>query len=127
MGQRLAPVLAIAFMSKIEKSVLDRGPILYYRYIDDCLIICSTQEEVDICYDVLNRQSQNIKFTREKPVEDWLPFLNIQVQALTKAKQPKRWPNKLFNLERLKRITVATYHAKIGRDSWIISFSHHTP
>ncbi|XGW13724.1 hypothetical protein V3C99_000216 [Haemonchus contortus] len=82
MGQRLAPVLAIAFMSKIEKPVLDRGPILYYRYIDDCLIICSTQEELDICYEVLNKQSQNINFTREKPVGDWLPFLNIQVQVI---------------------------------------------
>uniref|UniRef100_A0A7I4Y5W9 Reverse transcriptase domain-containing protein n=1 Tax=Haemonchus contortus TaxID=6289 RepID=A0A7I4Y5W9_HAECO len=81
MGQRLAPVLAIAFMSRIEKPVLDRGPILYYRYIDDCLIICSTQEEMDNCYDLLNEQSQNINFTREKPVEDWLPFFNIQVQV----------------------------------------------
>ncbi|VDO06517.1 unnamed protein product [Haemonchus placei] len=41
MGQRLAPVSAIAFMSKTEKpsrkSELDRGPILYYRYIDTAL------------------------------------------------------------------------------------------
>ncbi|VDO49530.1 unnamed protein product [Haemonchus placei] len=63
MGQRLAPVSAIAFMSKIEKPALDRGPVLCCRYIDDCLIICSTQEEVDICYDLLNKQSGDINFT----------------------------------------------------------------
>ncbi|XGW28254.1 hypothetical protein V3C99_008224, partial [Haemonchus contortus] len=80
MGQRLAPVLAIAYMSKIEKPLLDRRPIVYCRYIDDCFVVCSTEEEMDTCYDLLNRQAENIKFTREKPKDDWLPFLNTQVK-----------------------------------------------
>ncbi|XGW05005.1 hypothetical protein V3C99_015857 [Haemonchus contortus] len=80
MGQRLAPVLAIAYMSKIEKPLLDRRPIVYCRYIDDCFVVCSTEEEMDTCYDLLNRQAENIKFTREKPKDDWLPFLNTQVR-----------------------------------------------
>ncbi|XGW05002.1 hypothetical protein V3C99_015857, partial [Haemonchus contortus] len=70
MGQRLAPVLAIAYMSKIEKPLLDRRPIVYCRYIDDCFVVCSTEEEMDTCYDLLNRQAENIKFTREKPKDD---------------------------------------------------------
>nr|CDJ85943.1 unnamed protein product [Haemonchus contortus] len=38
---------------------------------------------MNICYVVLNGQSQNINFTREKTVEDWLPFLSIKVQRST--------------------------------------------
>ncbi|VDM63783.1 unnamed protein product [Angiostrongylus costaricensis] len=37
MGQRLAPSLAIVFMSKIEASVLDLRPLIYCRYVDDTL------------------------------------------------------------------------------------------
>ncbi|EYC06420.1 hypothetical protein Y032_0076g1051 [Ancylostoma ceylanicum] len=79
MGQRLAPVLAICFMSRIEAPVLARLPILYCRYIDDCLIITSTQSEMDECFRILNQQSQYIRLTREKPQNGWLPFLNTQI------------------------------------------------
>uniref|UniRef100_A0A7I4XWM4 Reverse transcriptase domain-containing protein n=1 Tax=Haemonchus contortus TaxID=6289 RepID=A0A7I4XWM4_HAECO len=80
MGQRLAPVLAIAYMSKIEKPVLDRRPVLYCRYVDDCFVACSTQKEMDKCFELLNSQADNIRFAREKPNDKWLPFLNMQVQ-----------------------------------------------
>uniref|UniRef100_A0A7I4Z1G1 Reverse transcriptase domain-containing protein n=1 Tax=Haemonchus contortus TaxID=6289 RepID=A0A7I4Z1G1_HAECO len=80
MGQRLAPVLAIAYMSKIEKPVLDRRPVLYCRYVDDCFVACSTQKEMDKCFELLNSQADNIRFTREKLNDKWLPFLNMQVQ-----------------------------------------------
>ncbi|XGW23140.1 hypothetical protein V3C99_005411 [Haemonchus contortus] len=93
MGQRLAPVLAIAYMSKVEEPILDRRPVLYTRYIDDCLIICSTQEEMDICFDILNKQADQIKFTRERPRENWLPFLNIQVQ-LSRGTVRTKWYRK---------------------------------
>ena len=79
MGQRLAPVLAVCFMSRIEESVLSRNPIMYCRYIDDCCIITSTQSEMDECFEILNRQSQYIRLTREKPHNGWLPYLNIQL------------------------------------------------
>lgn len=39
MGQKLAPVLAVAFMSKVENPLLERMPTLYCRYIDDCFIV----------------------------------------------------------------------------------------
>ena len=79
MGQRLAPVLAVCFMSRIEEPVLSRNPIMYCRYIDDCCIITSTQSEMDECFEILNRQSQYIRLTREKPHNGWLPYLNIQL------------------------------------------------
>ena len=81
MGQRLAPILAIAFMARIEAPVLDLHPLLYCRYIDDCFVICTTQAELDSCFELLNRQSRYIRFTREKPKQDWLPFLNVQVRT----------------------------------------------
>ena len=79
MGQRLAPTLAIAFMAKVEEPILERAPLLYCRYVDDCCIVCPTQAELDACFDLLNRQSPHIKLTREKPVNNWLPFLNVEV------------------------------------------------
>ncbi|EYC04498.1 hypothetical protein Y032_0087g2047 [Ancylostoma ceylanicum] len=79
MGQRLAPVLAGVFMAKIEQPVLICEPILYRRYVDDCFVICSTQEEMDKCFELLNQQSEYIKLTREKPRENWLPFLNVEI------------------------------------------------
>ena len=78
MGQRLAPVLAVCFMSRIEEPVLPRTPLMYCRYIDDCCIITSTQSEMDECSRLLNKQSGHIRFTRETPTNGWLPYLNAQ-------------------------------------------------
>uniref|UniRef100_A0A0K0D9Z4 Reverse transcriptase domain-containing protein n=1 Tax=Angiostrongylus cantonensis TaxID=6313 RepID=A0A0K0D9Z4_ANGCA len=63
-NERLAPSLANAFMSRIEAPVIDLLPLLYCRYIDDCFVIFSTQEEMDKCFELLNEQSEYIKFTR---------------------------------------------------------------
>ncbi|KAK6740943.1 hypothetical protein RB195_009036 [Necator americanus] len=79
MGQRLAPTLAIVFMAKIEKPIIDRKPLLYYRYIDDCCVVCSTQAELDACFNLLNQQCPHIKFTRERPIDNWLAFLNVHI------------------------------------------------
>uniref|UniRef100_A0A0K0D0Q7 Reverse transcriptase domain-containing protein n=1 Tax=Angiostrongylus cantonensis TaxID=6313 RepID=A0A0K0D0Q7_ANGCA len=67
MVQRLAPSHAIAFVSKVETPVTDLGPMRYYRYIDDYFVLCSTQKEMDKCFELLNEQSEHIKFTGEKP------------------------------------------------------------
>uniref|UniRef100_A0A158PCM8 B box-type domain-containing protein n=1 Tax=Angiostrongylus cantonensis TaxID=6313 RepID=A0A158PCM8_ANGCA len=43
------------------------SPCLIKRmYINDCFFICSTQEEMDKCFELLNEQSEYMKFTREK-------------------------------------------------------------
>ncbi|XGW15193.1 hypothetical protein V3C99_001017 [Haemonchus contortus] len=80
LGQRLAPVLAICFMSRIESPATVHMPIMYCRYIDDCCVITSTQQEMDVLFDILNRPSQHIRFTREVPHEGWLPYLNTQIK-----------------------------------------------
>ncbi|EYB84864.1 hypothetical protein Y032_0308g2042 [Ancylostoma ceylanicum] len=93
MGQRLAPVLAICFMSRIEEPVLARLPLLYCRYIDDCFVITSTQSEMDECFRILNEQSQYITLTRETAHDDWLPFLNTQLR-LSKGMVHVKWYRK---------------------------------
>ncbi|VDL74216.1 unnamed protein product [Nippostrongylus brasiliensis] len=93
MGQRLAPALAIAFMSKIETPILERKPLLYCRYIDDCFIVCASQDEMDLCFDLLNSQAENIKHTREKSTGRWLTYLNVQVN-LARGKFHTRWYRK---------------------------------
>ncbi|KAJ1347730.1 hypothetical protein KIN20_002870 [Parelaphostrongylus tenuis] len=46
--------------------------------MDDCVAACSTQEEEkDKCFELLNNQSQCIKFSREKP-KKLAPILDIQ-------------------------------------------------
>ncbi|VDM61187.1 unnamed protein product [Angiostrongylus costaricensis] len=93
MGQRLAPTLAVAFTSKVEAPVIDLRPLLYWRYIDDCFVICSAQEEMDKCFELLNEQSEYMKFTREKPKENWLPFLNFQIN-LSENSYNTKWYRK---------------------------------
>ncbi|KAJ1374745.1 hypothetical protein KIN20_037506 [Parelaphostrongylus tenuis] len=107
MGQRLKSSLDIAFMSKVETPVLHRRPILYFRYVDDCFIICSTQEEMDKCYEFLNGQKPVFRVAtktsdrpasaelakeegkkktllyREKPPNDRAPQLRVQSQFQT--------------------------------------------
>uniref|UniRef100_A0A0K0DGE5 Reverse transcriptase domain-containing protein n=1 Tax=Angiostrongylus cantonensis TaxID=6313 RepID=A0A0K0DGE5_ANGCA len=96
MGQRLAPTLAIAFMSRIEAPVIEIRPLLYCRYIDDCFVIFSTQEEMDKWFELLNEQSEYIRFTPEKPKETWLPFLNVQVN-LSNSGYMTKWYRKPSN------------------------------
>ena len=96
MGQRLAPSLAIAFMSKMEAPIIDLRPLLYCRYIDDCFVICSTQKEMDRCFELLNAQSEYIRFTREEPKNNWLPFLNVQIK-LSEGGYITKWYRKPSN------------------------------
>ena len=48
MKQRLSLSLATAFLSNVERSVSEHKSILYQRYIDDCALVCSTQNEMDV-------------------------------------------------------------------------------
>uniref|UniRef100_A0A7I4Z7I3 Reverse transcriptase domain-containing protein n=1 Tax=Haemonchus contortus TaxID=6289 RepID=A0A7I4Z7I3_HAECO len=80
MGLRLATILVIVFVPKIEAPVLEHRPVLYCRYIDDCFVVCSTQEQMDMCFDLLNTRPEHIRLARERPSASCLPFLNVQVR-----------------------------------------------
>lgn len=68
-------------------------PLLYCRYIDDYFIVCATQNEMDMCFELLNQQAEHIKLTREKPTDNWLPFLNVQVSC-TRGRFHTKWYRK---------------------------------
>ena len=79
MGNRLAPLLAIAYMNKIERRSIDRDILLYRRYIDDILIIAKSVESLDRVF--TNLHTGAIKLSRESPDSDgWLPFLNVAIR-----------------------------------------------
>ncbi|KAK6743492.1 hypothetical protein RB195_010637 [Necator americanus] len=80
MGQQLAPVRAICFMSKIEQPINERLAYMYCRHIDDCFIVISRQSEMDECFRSLNERLQYTKLTREQPKDGWLPYLNAQIK-----------------------------------------------
>ncbi|VDL78846.1 unnamed protein product [Nippostrongylus brasiliensis] len=54
-------------------------PLLYCSCVDDCFIACATQNEMDLCFELLISQAENIKLTRYIPTGRWLPYLNVQV------------------------------------------------
>ncbi|XGW14738.1 hypothetical protein V3C99_000757, partial [Haemonchus contortus] len=81
MGQRLAPVLAICFMSRIEQPVMARLPLMSCRYTDDCFIVTLTLSEMDECFRIMNEPSPYIRLTREVPQDGWLPYLNTQINV----------------------------------------------
>ncbi|EYC28547.1 hypothetical protein Y032_0007g3282 [Ancylostoma ceylanicum] len=96
MGQRLAPTLAIAFMSRIEAPALQCRPLLYCRFIDDCFVICATQAEMDKCFELMKGQNEHMKLTRDTPLDDWLPFLNAQIN-ITNGICRTKWYRKPSN------------------------------
>ncbi|KAK6734800.1 hypothetical protein RB195_018156 [Necator americanus] len=70
MGQRLAPTLVIAFMSKIEQSVLERK--LYCTVVT--LMTAALHVPLKMRWTLVSSS------LREKPKENWLPFLNVGIQ-----------------------------------------------
>ena len=80
MGNRMAPICAIAFMHKIETNVfLTIKPLFYVRYIDDTFIITGTSQELEQIFELFNNQNKNIKLTQEKPTSSGLPFLDTKI------------------------------------------------
>lgn len=78
--ERLAPVLAVAFMAKVEAPVLHRMSTLYFRFIDDCFDVSPTQHGIDTCFKLLYQQSEHISFISENPTNLWLAFLNVHIE-----------------------------------------------
>ena len=69
MGNHLAPPLAIVFMGKLEKRMLEtaqKRPEFYDRYVDDCLMAwLHGEEELEVFFRHCNDQHPNIHFTWE--------------------------------------------------------------
>ena len=80
MGLRLAPLLAIIFLNKLELRALSTMFYkLYGRYIDDTLVLATNNEHLNLIFDNLNKAHPQIKFTREDPSASGLPYLNTKI------------------------------------------------
>lgn len=58
MGQRPAPLLAVCFMIKIERTLLESLPLMYCSCIDDRCIMTLAQFEMDILCSPISSQSR---------------------------------------------------------------------
>ena len=81
MGNRIAPILAVAYMGRIEGIVLRNRsrPMVYCRYIDDIFIATNCAADIGVLFSELNAVTNNIRLTKELPKDGCLPFLNCEV------------------------------------------------
>uniref|UniRef100_A0AC34GEH4 Reverse transcriptase domain-containing protein n=1 Tax=Panagrolaimus sp. ES5 TaxID=591445 RepID=A0AC34GEH4_9BILA len=95
MGNRLAPLLAIIFVHKIETTIIQAlRPINFLRFIDDTFVITKTLEELEILFTELNNAHPQIEFTKEEPTENGLPFLNCNIKKFENGDFTTTWYRK---------------------------------
>ncbi|XP_028394455.1 uncharacterized protein LOC114518647 [Dendronephthya gigantea] len=100
MGNRLAPILAILYMDRIENQAIysDQAISIYYRYIDDCITPADNPNEAVKIQNQLNGQDPSIQFEIELPGEDgFLPFLNTKIKVNTSGTIETGWHTKSAN------------------------------
>ena len=80
MGNHLAPPLAIIFMSKLEEEALSlspQKPLLYRRYIDDCILVWLHGLELLLEFlRFMNSRHPDIRFTIEHTEENEMHTVN---------------------------------------------------
>ena len=102
MGSPLGPTLSNIFMGFIERKVISKYKVTYYRYVDDCFVLGKDEEEIDELFNVLNKTHSSIKFTSEKENKDELAFLDVLVkrhknQFLTTVYRKKTFTGNYLN------------------------------
>ena len=81
MGSPLGPLMANAFMCKIEKQLEreNKLPIFYKRFVDDTLSAMPDPEAASAFLETLNKSHPSIDFTMELEENGRLPFLGMDV------------------------------------------------
>ena len=102
MGNRLAPILAILYMDRIENQAIYSDHLLsisiYYRYIDDCITPVDNPSEAVMIQHHLNSHDPAIQLEIELPDEDgFLPFLNTKIKVTTSGEIETAWYTKPAN------------------------------
>ncbi|EYB95418.1 hypothetical protein Y032_0160g3342 [Ancylostoma ceylanicum] len=91
MGNRIAPLLAIIFLDRIERMSLTSEILLYKRYIDDVFVMAATEMVGGAILERLNAFDPHVSFTVERPDEEgYLPFLNAKVR-ITQGQKEHVW------------------------------------
>ena len=85
MGSPLGPVLANIFVGFYESKLFDKisKPQIYYRYIDDTFALFQDEVNSETFLINLNSLHTSLKFTREKEVNQSLPFLDVLITKPT--------------------------------------------
>jgi len=81
MGNPLSCFVANTFLGSIEQKLKDKGllPRVWVRYVDDVFAVIKKSDE-DKLKNILNKQSETIRFTMEEENEKGeLPFLDVLV------------------------------------------------
>ena len=104
MGNRLAPILAILYMDRIENQAIYADTNLstkpYHRYIDDCITTAQDNNEARSIQEILNAQDPSIKFEIESGRSDeegYLPFLNTKLRVKPDGTLDTAWYTKQAN------------------------------
>ena len=81
MGSPLAPLLADLCMNWIidQTKQIRPQPTLFYRYVDDCFALFSSQKEILKFHQQLNMIHPNIQFTCKAAENHQMPFLDVWI------------------------------------------------
>ena len=84
MGSKLSPILSNIFLSIIEEKIVDplieNGEIISYRrYVDDCFIVVRNRDNIEKIFDIFNSCHDDLKFTKDLPVNGILNFLDTSI------------------------------------------------
>lgn len=63
----------------IPKFITKHPNTKYIRYVDDCFIITTSEEENNLLFLELNEAHQSIKFTKESETSNQLAFLDVLI------------------------------------------------
>ena len=82
MGSPLGPLMANAFMSRLEEHLnnFEEMPSLYKRYVDDTFAIMPDVQAAESFLTTLNKCHSSIKFTMEIANNNILPFLGMELE-----------------------------------------------
>lgn len=82
MGSVLGPTMAAFAMDMIEATFDDyegNPPLIYYRYVDDCLALFTSCEDAHSFLDYLNSHHPSLKFTIEHEQASSINFLDTKI------------------------------------------------
>ena len=86
MGSLLAPVLANIFMGFYESKSLNEYNLskskFYLRYVDDILAAFDKEQDPLNFLNFLNKRHPNIKFTKEKQINNSIAFLDVFILGI---------------------------------------------
>lgn len=86
MGCNISPVLSEIFLEEfMERRHIDLfscNIVKFIRYVDDCLVIASSIEAVNLYNYLNNNVHSNIKFTIETNINNELPFLDMLLKII---------------------------------------------